>query len=144
MKTRLVPKIVFAAVFSTAILSFQAVASEPLSLKAIMGDMGKEMERITASISTENWARVEKSAALIADHPKPPMSERKQIKNILGTEMGQFKGVDMKTHAAARELTKAASAQDGQRVISAFSALQSHCLTCHEAYRKKLKREMRP
>ncbi|MCF6235176.1 MAG: cytochrome c [Gammaproteobacteria bacterium] len=146
MKIQLIRKVAFVAGFSAIILCGQAMAEaasgssrEPLDLQKIMFDMDKNMQNITAGISSENWVKVEKSAMKIADHPKPPMSERIRIMKLMGPEMARFKDSDMKTHAAARELAKIAKGHDGRAVISAFATLQNTCLTCHESYRKKLK-----
>ncbi|HEB63381.1 MAG TPA: cytochrome C [Gammaproteobacteria bacterium] len=145
MKRRLIRKIILASGFLAVTLSNQTMAEvtpdspkEPLKLQKIMFDMGKEMQKITAGISSENWEQVEKSAFLIADHPKPPMSERMRIMKFLGAEMGKFKSSDMKTHGAARDLAETAKSKDGRAVISSFATLQHTCLTCHESYRKKL------
>lgn len=109
--------------------------SEPLAIRGIMLQLGEEMQNVTAAITSENWTQVEKSAAWIADHPKPPMAERMRIMGFLGSDAGKFKGSDKKTHNAARALAENAKAKDGQAVISAFATLQSTCLVCHEEFR---------
>ena len=110
--------------------------SEPLALRKIMQDMGKEMAAIAEAVSREEWQQVEKSALLIADHPRPPMSERMKIMALFGKDMARFKGYDTKTHDTARELAKLAAQKDAPAVISTFATLQSSCLECHRNFRK--------
>ena len=111
---------------------------EPLVLRKIMQDMGKEMAAIAEAVSREEWAQVEKSALRIADHPRPPMSERKKIMALFGKDMARFKGYDTRTHDTARELAKLAAQKQGSEVISTFATLQSSCLECHQHFRKPL------
>ncbi len=112
------------------------LAAEPMELRKIMQDMGAEMAAISEAISREQWSQVERSALWIADHPRPPMSERMKIKSLFGSEMGRFKSYDIKTHSTARELAKVAANEDGTAVITTFATLQSSCLTCHQNFRK--------
>lgn len=117
----------------------QSAADEPaaLALRKIMQDMGKDMQRITAAISAEDWALVAKTAPLIADHPQPPLGEKVRILGFMGPDAGAFKRHDEQTHRAAKALEAAADRTDGQAVISAFAALQNACLSCHQSYRKR-------
>ncbi|MCF6218944.1 MAG: cytochrome c [Gammaproteobacteria bacterium] len=139
MKTCRIRKGVFSTAMITLLFSSPTIAeqSEPLVLQKIMFDMGQEMQNITAGISSEDWPRVEEAALKIADHPKPPVSERMRIMSLLGTEMAAFKEGDMATHQSARKLAEIAKQKNGQAVISAFSVLQNNCLSCHETYREK-------
>ncbi len=143
MKTSFIQRISLAigitlSTLSAPILAETTDAVSPQSLRGVMQQLGKEMQNITAAISSEEWAKVALSAAWVADHPKPPMSERMRIMGFLGGEMGKFKASDQKTHQAALELAKAATAEDGQAVIAAFAVLQNTCLSCHQGYRLPL------
>lgn len=115
-------------------------SDEPLVIRGIMQQLGKEMQNVTAAISSEDWPQVEKSAAWIADHPRPPMTERMRIMGFMGSDAGKFKAGDKETHEAARELMAAAETKDGQAVISVFSKLQSTCLGCHQNFRESFKK----
>ncbi len=110
-------------------------SSEPLTLRGIMQQLDKEMQNVTAAISSEDWAKVERSAAWIADHPRPSMAERKRIMGFLGSDAGKFKGSDKKTHEAALALRKAAASKNGHSVIVEFATLQKTCLSCHQNFR---------
>ena len=98
-------------------------SSEPLALRKIMQDMGKNMQTITDAISREDWRLVEKTAPQIADHPKPPLSERVRMMAFVGTDVSKFKGYDGKTHGAARVLEESAVRKDGHAVIAGFATL---------------------
>jgi len=113
-----------------------AQAAEPLALQKVMKDLGKNMQTITDGISREDWALVEKTAPLIADHPQPPMMEKMRIMSFVGTNMGKFKAHDGETHEQAQAVGKAAKAKDGPGVILAFQKLQTSCYNCHSEFRK--------
>lgn len=97
-----------------------AQAAEPFALQKVMKDLGKNMRTITDGIPREDWALVEKTAPLIADHPQPPMSERTRIMGFMGTCMSKFKTYDGETHEQAQAVGRAAKAKDGQGDISGF------------------------
>lgn len=142
-KCRTVMTVLFAGlttlVVSNPVVSETASGSpETLVLRKIMQDMGKEMAVIAEAISREEWAQVEKSALRIADHPRPPMSERAKIMALFGKDMARFKGHDTKTHDIARRLAEAAAHRDAPAVISTFAALQRSCFECHRSFRKPL------
>lgn len=111
-------------------------AAEPLALQKVMKDLGVNMQVITDGISRGDWERVEKAASLVADHPRPPLSEKMRIIRFVGTDMGKFKAFDGETHDQAQAVAKAAKVQDGQGVILAFQKLQTSCYNCHSAFRK--------
>ncbi len=113
-----------------------ANTTEPLALRKIMSDLGKNMQTITDGISREDWKLVKKAASQIADHPQPPFVESIQILSFVGSNVSLFKDHDNKTHNAAIALGKAATEKDGYKVITAFSILQNTCLTCHQNFRK--------
>lgn len=111
-------------------------AAEPLALQKVMKDLGVNMQVITDGISRGDWELVEKAASLVADHPRPPLSEKMRIIRFVGTDMGKFKAFDGETHDQAQAVAKAAKVQDGQGVILAFQKLQTSCYNCHSAFRK--------
>ena len=111
-------------------------SAEPLALRAIMQELGNNMQAITDGISREDWSRVAAIAPLIADHPQPPFFEKMRILKYVGSEVATFKGYDGKTHAAARALGEAAAGADGEAVIATFATLQKTCLACHEQFRR--------
>lgn len=113
-----------------------AHAAEPLALQKIMKDLGKNMQAITDGISRGDWELVEKTAPLIADHPKPPFGEKLRILGFVGTNMDKYKAHDGETHDQALAVGKAAKAKDGPGVILAFQKLQTSCYNCHSEFRK--------
>lgn len=113
-----------------------AAANKALTLQKIMQDLGTNMQTISDGISREDWALVEKNARQVADHPRPSMDEKKRIMAYMGDKMATFKGYDIKTHNAARELSTHAAQKNGDDIITAFAALQKTCLACHENFRQ--------
>ena len=115
-------------------------SSEPLALRRIMQDMGKNMQTITYGIFREDWQLVEQTAPLIADHPQPPLGEKLRILDFVGADVNRYKSYDGRTHDAARTLGEAATRKDGYAVISNFATLQKSCLRCHQSFRKSFQR----
>ncbi|MCL7744371.1 cytochrome c [Guyparkeria hydrothermalis] len=107
----------------------------PHEFHEIMEDLGDQMVGITEGITHEDWIRVAEHAEAIANHPRPPMSERVRIMAFAGTEVAQFKKYDKEVHEAASSLADTAAGGDGSAVISAFGRLQNGCLDCHAAFR---------
>jgi cytochrome c556 len=113
-----------------------AESDQPLSMRGIMQDLGRHMQTVTQAIALEDWALVEKTAPLIAQHPQPPLMEKTRILRFVGTNMGKYKSHDHKTHEAAHELAQAAKNKDGMAVIAAFQSVQTGCYGCHQEFRK--------
>ena len=122
--------------FAETTENFSSSPSEPLALRKIMQDMGKNMQTIADGISREDWKLVENTAPLIAEHPQPPLTEKIRILAYVGTDVSKFKSHDGKTHEAARVLEESATRDDGYAVIADFATLQNTCLMCHQRFRK--------
>lgn len=137
---RIVGFIVAAGLFFSApggitMAETDAEPAKALALRSIMKELGSNMQVITDGISREDWALIEKTAPLIADHPQPPISEKLRIISFMGGDIGRFKGYDEGTHKTAEELKQAAGTKDGHSVISAFQRLQETCYGCHRQFR---------
>lgn len=116
----------------------QDVKAQPdsaLVLRHIMQDLDKNTRAISHGIEEKDWPLVAKLAALIADHPTPPLGEKVRILTYLGTDALAFRGLDKDAEAAAASVQKAAEKEDGSGVIAAFGRMQSACMACHESYR---------
>lgn len=113
----------------------EAEPAQPLALRGIMQDLGRHMQTVTLAIAREDWALVEKTAPLIAEHPQPPLMEKTRILGFVGTDMGKYKNHDRKTHEAAHALAQAAKNKDGMAVIAAFQSVQTGCHGCHREFR---------
>lgn len=107
----------------------------PPALRGIMLGLDKNMQMITHGISLQDWQLVEKTALAVADHPRPPMSERMRIKHFFGPDMASFKSHDIKTHNSAIALSEVAAKKDADAVITEFAKLQAACLACHQDFR---------
>ena len=114
----------------------EAEPAQPLAMRGIMQDLGRHMQAVTLAIAREDWALIEKTAPLIAQHPQPPLMEKTRILRFVGTDMGKYKSHDHKTHEAAHELAQAAKNKDGMAVIAAFQSVQTGCHGCHQEFRK--------
>lgn len=114
----------------------RASDAEPMALRKIMRDLGKNMQAATDAIAREDWMRVAAIAPAIADHPQPPMGEKVRILAFIGGNVPRFRAFDGQTHDAANRMADAASKKDGAGVIAAFADIQTGCLGCHQAFRQ--------
>jgi cytochrome c556 len=111
-------------------------AAEPLALRGIMKEMGRNMQAVVDGLSREDYALVERAARAIAEHPQPPFGEKMRILSFVGGDAPRFKVFDGETHDNATALANAARSGEGEGAIAAFHKLQSSCLACHQAFRK--------
>lgn len=110
--------------------------AEPLELRTIMQDLGRNMQAITGAISKEEWTQLAQLAPKIAAHPAPAMTEKMRILAYLGADAAKFRNFDAQTHDAALAMQQAAASRDGKAVIQSFARVQESCLGCHQAFRK--------
>ncbi len=100
-----------------------------------MEALGEHSQRIVSAINHEDWEWVVREAEAIAEHPRPPMAERRRIMAFAGERKAEFQEYDHEAHAAAAELADIAAEGDGREVINAFARLQTTCLDCHSNFR---------
>lgn len=110
--------------------------AEPMELRRIMRELGKDMQVVTDGISHEDWEQVARAAPKIAEHRQPPFAEKMRILAFVGSNAGSFKRFDKQTYQAAKDLEQAARRGDGQAAIASFATLQNSCLACHQEFRK--------
>ncbi|MCW8956931.1 MAG: cytochrome C, partial [Gammaproteobacteria bacterium] len=94
VRTSLIAGLALIAVSSTIQAGTEVDDKESLALRKIMQDMGDNMQSITDGISREDWKLVEKNAALVAEHPQPPLGEKIRILSFIGSDVSKFKGYD--------------------------------------------------
>ena len=63
-----------------------ATRVEPLALRKIMQELGRNMQAITGAISQEEWVQVVQLAPKVAAHPEPPFTEKMRILAYLGAD----------------------------------------------------------
>ena len=120
------------------LMAGQVPASEEMSLQAIMQKLGQDMNRLNEAIFADDYAAMERSAAAIADHPRPPAEERARILGKLGEDAPRFRAADHNVHEAARALGDAASQQEMLQVLQFYHQLMQGCVACHTEFRPRL------
>ncbi|WP_410277105.1 hypothetical protein [Guyparkeria sp.] len=108
----------------------------PHEFHETMEELGEWTEGIVDAINHENWPRVAELAQSIADHPKPPADERRQLHEFAGDRLDEFQRYDRGAHEMAADVARFAEAGEGRYVISAFADLQNRCLDCHVNFRQ--------
>ncbi len=111
-------------------------AAQPLALRSIMEQLGRDLQSVVDAIAKEDWAAVAALAPKIAKHPEPPPPEKVRILSWLGADAGKFRNHDVQSHDAALVMGDAAARADGNAVIDAFANVQRSCLACHQNFRK--------
>lgn len=117
-------------------VSIAAVAAEPLRLRQVMSDLGKNMQAVADGLAREDYAVVGKVALAIAEHPQPPLSEKLRTLGFVGSRMAQFKAYDQQTQELALEIVEAARQKSAPVAIASFRALELSCQGCHQDFRK--------
>lgn len=139
VKSFLVMAIAATATLATLVVFADARAGEKeesMGLRAVMKELGRDMQAVTGAISREDWALVEELAPGIAHHAQPPAMEKVRILKWVGTDAGKFRAFDAQVERAANDMAAVAARGNGQHVIRAFSEVQQACLDCHQQFRK--------
>ena len=135
---------VFLAVLLTGCAGAPAPRPEPLALRALMQELGRDSGAIAEALAREDWLLVERAAGRIAAHPQPPAEERAKIIAFLGARAGKFRGYDQEAGQHAQALAAAARRADGRAALEAFYRMQSACMGCHAEFRPALLRQFYP
>ena len=115
-----------------------AISGAELQLRTIMNGMNDRMKDIVNAINREDFSAIEENAMKIADHDKPPVTERVKILSFMLGKSPEFKGMDDKVHASAKELAEAAKKKNIDAVLSNFSKVQRACINCHTKFKAQI------
>lgn len=110
----------------------------------LMRELGNRMERISDGIWREDYAAIVEAAQYIADHPKPPMEQRKRIIGALGSDAAGFRAGDKRVHEGALAVVEAAQAKQMPEVAVRFGRLAEGCVACHSDFRSRLRPVLHP
>ena len=108
------------------------------SLKLVMQGLLTDTQQLTSAMLTEDFARIEKIAKSIADHPKPSMATRMKLMKAMGSDMAKFKANDSVVHEAAVAMVKNAQNKDIKSVGDNFQTMIGGCLSCHGEFKDKV------
>ena len=121
----------------SSVMAGEENTAKNVSLKVIMQGLLNDTKMITEGIFLENYPMIEKGAKQIAQHPQVPMETRKKLLKALGSEMGQFKGFDMKVHNTAVSIAQAAKNNNMEAILSNYHQLIDGCQYCHESFKQR-------
>jgi hypothetical protein len=130
---------------SGLLLSFILLGAMPVNATAsgtllgIMQQLNADTLALTSAIMNEDWVAMEKAGKAIADHPKAPVEERKQIVAHLGEQASAFVAYDRAVHDAAMAIAQAAAQHDLESVNREYATMIEACSGCHADFRDKLK-----
>jgi len=113
-----------------------ATRVEPLALRKIMQELGRNMQAITDAISREEWVQVSlrvKVSELGRIRAEVSKDAHFFSKRWLGGGCNFWGELN---HEAALAMKLAAASSDGKAVIQSFAHVQESCLDCHQAFRK--------
>ena len=97
-------------VLTTPALTQTAQNEHPLTLRAIMQELGAEHLRLTDALLRDDFAAMEQSAKAVKGHPLPDRIAT-AIRSKLGKRFGSFERADEQSHQAAADLSRRAAAQ---------------------------------
>ena len=97
-----------------------------------------DMEELIRAINYGDLKSIEERATEIADHEKPPLSERQEIMGFLKEDMAGFKGADTEVHDSASELAASAKRGDIEGVLNNYAKTLRGCVKCHSEYRERV------
>lgn len=126
------------------LLSFILLAATPVNaaesetLLEIMQQLNADTLALTAAIMNEDWDEMERAGKAIADHPKAPLEERKQIVAHLGEQASAFVAYDRTVHDAAMTLAQAAVQRDLASVNREYATMIEACSGCHADFRNEV------
>ncbi|MBT8077643.1 MAG: hypothetical protein KJO31_03660 [Gammaproteobacteria bacterium] len=120
-----------------AMSTIVATAAEP-SLKEIMQDLRDNLVEITDGLLVDDFERVARGAAGVAQHAPISAPQAKQIAAALGPEMPAFKQFDEQVHALSLAIASAASDQDRDAVIVNYRRMVDGCVACHAAFKERV------
>lgn len=127
-----------AVLIASLLLALRGGASaQGMELRAVMQDMGRDLQVVVDAISREDWTKVADAAGRIVSHAQPSDGEKTRIITFFGPDMGHFKSFDSQTGEAARQIEQAAREGKPQEVIDSVARLQTSCLGCHQAFRER-------
>jgi cytochrome c556 len=115
----------------------------PVTFKKVMQGLLADTKMITEGIILEDFTLVERSAARIAKHPKPAMSQRKKLMKSLGGEIAKFKGYDGVVHNGAVKIVEAAKNKDMATVTAEYEKLVSGCQSCHSVFKERVAKALK-
>ena len=113
-------------------------------LRPLMVGLAQDMDRIATGLWYEDYDLIRQGAQGIAQHPKIPPSQIKNVKNALGDQFPTFVQYDKTVHRTASTLVTAAEAKNWSKVLDTHEQLQRGCMGCHTAYRDQLRPVLTP
>ena len=115
-----------------------SVLTEELSLKTIMQELRQNFLDISDGFLLDDFDKVAEGALAIAEHPRIPEDQARQVADALGAEMAVFKNFDVQVHELSLEMYKAASERDRDAAVAAYQGMVDACFGCHFAYRERV------
>lgn len=109
-----------------------------------MVKLAQDMDRIATGLWYEDYDLIEQGARGIAQHPKIPPAQIAKIKKVLGNQFETFVHYDKRVHSLASKLVEAAEARNWSGVLNTHEQLQRGCMSCHTAFRDRVRPILQP
>ena len=140
MKNRITLTLILAAFLTVAFTqaSMPQRGNDTQPIKTIMQLLMMDMQTIEVGIWNENYQTIQTGAENIVNHPKIPVSQRQEIKGILGAKMKAFVALDRQVHNHADSLARDAKAKNMDEILKHYRIIQQGCVSCHANFRTQI------
>lgn len=125
-------------VMAVVLIATPAASMAQLQLRTIMNGLNDRMKSIVDAINREDFKTIEENALRVADHEKPPITERLKILGFLKRKSPELKAFDDKVHESANELAESAKKKNMDAVITNFAQVQKACIACHTKFKTQI------
>lgn len=113
-------------------------------LHPLMVGLAQDMDRIATGLWYEDYDLIQQGAQGIAQHPKIPPAQIAKIKKALDNQFETFVLYDKRVHSLASKLVEAAEACNWSGVLNTHEQLQRGCMSCHTAFRDRVRPILQP
>ena len=135
MQSRFLFRLSIITAFLAIVMPSTAASPE---LKEIMQELRDNAVEIADGLLTDDFQRVARGAAAIANHAQIPPEQVKLVAAALGAEMPAFKQFDITVHDLSLDIAAAAKTEDRERVITSYQRMLDGCFACHGAYKSRV------
>lgn len=105
----------------------------------VMRQLGEAYSQFAQALLSDDFVGMAKAAQAIAEHPRPPVQERRKMMALLGEGVADFKALDANVHKAAAALVQATGSREMSTILARYQELTEGCVACHQRFRGQVR-----